>query len=218
MLAAEPVPAGRRRGRRLPCRHQSRGRVVPRARTLDGDGHHQCRHGYRCSRCAAAHRRHPVTGQLAMGLLHLRCLPGCSGRSGGGRRTSRLANIADCRPPSGRSSAMSPSQPTEPSRHRFRGSACCGSVKSGGSCWRSSSPTARGSSTRLAAEIPLRRARVRCEAGGLLRLDSLRRGRRRQLDWRMVLELAPDTRPHDQRRTKDCARRQRGGHAASSSS
>ena len=66
----------------------------------------------------------------------------------------------------------------------------------------------------LAAEVSLRCPRLRREAGRLLRLDSLRRRRRRQPDRRLVLELAADARPLHRCLAQNCARPERGGDAA----
>ena len=81
------------------------------------------------------------------------------------------------------------------SRGRSRGWACSGFVRSGGS-W-GEVPHRRGVVLLplLAAEVSVRRARLRREAGGLLRVDSVRRRGHRQPHRRLVLELAPDARP-----------------------
>ena len=200
---AQPVPARRRRRRRLPRRDQGRRRVVSRARTLDGDGHHQRRHGGRRRRraagssprsCSTADWRWVFFTCGAAGLLWtvvvVRVLPLA-------RRPPRLsaaerALIGDVAADACRRG-----------RRAIPGSACCAFARSGDSSARSSSPTARGSSTLLAAEVSLRRARLRREAGRLLRVDSVCRGRHRQPDRRLVLELAPHARPVGRRRAQD---------------
>ena len=65
----------------------------------------------------------------------------------------------------------------------------------------------------LAAEIPLRRARVRHQGGRRVRLDSLRGGRHRLPDGRLALELSPDAQPAARSGPQDRARAERGGDA-----
>ena len=138
LARAQPVSARRRRGRRLPRRHQGGRGVVPRPRAFDGHGHHQRRHGHRRRRRAAAHRDDRARRQLALGVLHLRrrrprvdrVVVGVLSPAGGASRP--LGGRAGHHRRRGR--RRRPAR----SRRRSRGSASSGSVRSGGSSWRSS--------------------------------------------------------------------------------
>ncbi len=174
---AEPVPPRRRRGRRLPGGDQGRRRVVPRPRALHGDGHHQRRNRDRRGRRAAAHRRGDHRCQLAVGVLRVR------------RRGTRVDGLVGARVLHARATSSPDSGRTDDDRrgvrHTRHGTA--GDVL--GQPARPApgvGPRAREVPHRrrlvllsvLAPEVSLRRARLRREAGGRLRVDSVRRRRR----------------------------------------
>ncbi len=186
----QPVPARRRRRRRLPGRDQGGGRMVSRPRALDRDGHDQRRHRDRRRDCAAAPRRDHPHRQLALGLRRLR-----RGRSG-------VDGLVGARvPPAGAASRAVAGRARDDRRGVADAEAAIGPGDAVGvaadACARSGAGAGEVPDRRrvvllpvLAAEVSLRRARLRREAGRLLRVDSLRRGRRRQPDRRLVLELA----------------------------
>ena len=89
-----------RRGRRLPGGDEGRGRVVPRARALDGDGHHQRRHRRRRRDRAAADRRdHPRPLSWRWVFFITGGMPAWCGPCGGLRDTTRRRSIRASRRP-----------------------------------------------------------------------------------------------------------------------
>ena len=133
--------------------------------------------------------------RLALGVLRVRRRRARSGRSGGCARITRLTRHP--RPVGRRADA-----------HR-RAPSDAGGDAAGRRPWLSLLDAPRGLGPRrrevphrrrvvllsvLAAEVSLRRPRLRREAGRLLRVDSVRRRRCRQPDRRLVFELAADAR------------------------
>ena len=168
--------------------------MVSGARAVDRHGHHQRRHRDRRRRRSAAHRRDRPLRRLAVGVHHVR----------------RGRPAVDCLVVRLVSNARGPSRPvgrgavTHQRRRR-------GHTERGRNAHSLAlaTPPARGVGTGggkvphrrrlvllslLAAEVSLRCARLRREAGRLLRVDSLCRCRHREPDRRLVLELAADAR------------------------
>ena len=189
LAAREPVSPRHGRRRRLSGGDQGGRGVVSRARAIDGDGDHQRGHRGRRRRGAAGDRGDSRRRELAMGLRRDRAIglvwtiwwmrayqPASrhprtvAGRARGHRRGARRG--------AGRRTEGRPGAPAVVSR--------------GLGTRRREVPERRRLVflSVLAAEVSLRRARLRRETGRRLRVDSVRRGRRRLPRRRLVLELA----------------------------
>ena len=170
MLAASRFLLGAGEGGGFPAATKVIAEWFPVARALDRDGHRQCRDGGRRRRGAAGDRGDPALWQLAVGVRRLRRRRSAVG---GVVVIAFTASVTFAHASADRRRTACDMAPArclvEPAR-----------ATPGLGARRREVPHRRGVVLlhRLAAEVSLRRARIRREAGRLLRVGAVRGSRR----------------------------------------